>query len=201
MDKFYIKNFDKKNHLLKQDKEENQIYLFSPRTLTWEPIQIDISDASPISDEEAELIIKAAIIATEAHKGAEDKSGVPYIEHPITVFETTECKVPEMVVALLHDVVEDTTITIADLANKGFPPDIVASISAISRMEFEPRDIYLMRVASDKVAKNVKLADLRHNSDISRIKNPTEKDFVRVEKYKQVIETLEKSTNEIFLKW
>lgn len=127
-------------------------------------------------------IAKALQIAVEAHKGAVDKGGNDYIFHPISValhMKTNE----EKIVALLHDIVEDTEITIEDLRKQGFSEKILMAIDAITRRENEDRETYLCRVKANSLAKAVKIADLNHNSDITRIIEPKEKDFERIKKY------------------
>ncbi|MBQ6421379.1 MAG: GTP pyrophosphokinase [Clostridia bacterium] len=132
-------------------------------------------------------------IATRAHRGQTDKGGNPYILHPATVasFVDTPC---EKTVAWLHDVVEDTPTTLADLTNYGFPQQIVSAIDAITRRDGEDRQTYLDRVKNNGIARTVKIADLKHNSDLSRISQNrplTANDHARVEKYREEIKFLE----------
>ena len=132
-----------------------------------------------------DLIGKALEIATEAHKGAKDRGGNDYILHPITV--ALHCKTnEEKTVALLHDVVEDTAITLDDL-RKYFPERIVEAVDAITMRKEEKtaRWDYIQRVKRNRIARRVKTEDLKHNSDLSRIPNPTEEDYERAERYKQ----------------
>ena len=97
----------------------------------------------------------------------------------------------EKIVALLHDIVEDTEITIEDLRKQGFSEKILMAIDAITRRENEDRETYLCRVKANSLAKAVKIADLNHNSDITRIIEPKEKDFERIKKYAKEIKFLE----------
>lgn len=141
----------------------------------------------PTLEELLELAIK---VATKAHKGQLDKGGNPYILHPTAVAASVE-KTEEKIVAYLHDVCEDTEITFADLEEMGFTSEIVNSIRAITKQEGISYDEYLETVKADSNACEVKKADIKHNMDISRIKEPTEKDYKRVEKYKKALAFLE----------
>jgi (p)ppGpp synthase/HD superfamily hydrolase len=136
------------------------------------------------------LLILAIEIATQAHAGQLDKAGKPYISHPLTVMakmDTLESKI----VAVLHDVIEDSDITIGDLVEQGFPSLITEAIAAITKLDGELYEDYILRVKSNAIARQVKIADLMHNMDLSRITNPTTKDFQRLEKYQKVLQQLE----------
>lgn len=131
------------------------------------------------------LYEKALQIAKKAHTGQKDKGGHPYINHPLAVAEKVS-KPEEKVAALLHDVVEDTDITLEDL-EKEFPPCIVTAVDLLTRkkgLEYSPEK-YLEAIRKNETARQVKLADLEHNMDISRIPNPKEKDFRRLEQYQK----------------
>ncbi len=135
------------------------------------------------------LLALAIAIATKAHDGQFDKAGKPYISHPLTVMaqmDTLESKI----VAILHDAIEDSDLKITDLVQQGFPDFIVKAIAAITKLKGEPYEDYILRVKSNAIARKVKIADLTHNMDISRIPNPTEKDFQRLEKYQKVLSQL-----------
>ncbi len=137
-----------------------------------------------------ELLPLARKIAENAHKGQRDKGGNDYIGHPRAVADsvgTTEQKI----VAYLHDVCEDTDITPDDLTEMGFPEKIVDSIRIITKNHKLTYMEYLRKVKADETARTVKIADIRHNMDISRIPQPTEKDFARLEKYRKAIAFLE----------
>ena len=135
-------------------------------------------------------IERAKAIATAAHQGQVDKGGYPYIGHPAAVASMVEGEY-ETAVAWLHDTVEDTDMTLDRLREEGFPEEIIRAVDAMTRREGEPRGEYLERVKADPIARKVKLADLRHNSDISRIPEPREKDYRRVENYQKEIEFLQ----------
>lgn len=134
-------------------------------------------------------ITKALNLAYKAHEGQKDKAGKDYILHPIAVALLVETAA-EKVVGLLHDVVEDTPITIEDLRAQGFSEEIVQAVKAITRGLTESRMSYLKRVKENPIARAVKIADLKHNSDLSRIANPTEADYKRTQEYLREIEFL-----------
>ena len=137
-----------------------------------------------------ELAIK---VATEAHAGQVDKGGKPYINHPQAVaasLTNTEYKI----VAYLHDVCEDTSISFDDLKDMGFTYRIVNSIRLLTKTDELTYEEYLRRLRMDSCARAVKMADLKHNMDITRIPNPSEKDYARIEKYKKSLAFLESST-------
>lgn len=132
------------------------------------------------------MIVKAFCVAYKAHKGQKDKGGRAYIFHPVTVaFHVKGHK--QKVVALLHDVIEDTNVTYANLIDCGFSDDVVQAVKAITKIDGEPYENYLSRVCQNEIAKDVKLADLRHNCDLSRLKTVTDRDKERVTKYKKAI--------------
>lgn len=126
-----------------------------------------------------EELAKALEIAIKAHKGVVGKDGLDYVFHPITV--ALKCNTnDEKVVALLHDVIEDTPMTLDDLRKEGFPDYIVEAVDAITRRKpaesnGAARWKYIERCKANPIARVVKIADLEHNSDLSRIQNPTEK--------------------------
>ncbi len=123
----------------------------------------------------------------DEHAASEDK----LTERLAKAMETDD----EIIVALLHDVVEDTDTTIDDLIEAGFNDNVLNALVAITKRDDESYDEYLEQVRKNPVATKVKLADLKHNSDLTRINNPTEKDYNRVEKYHKYIELLEGSVN------
>lgn len=136
------------------------------------------------------MLIKAFIIAAAAHKGQKDKGGRAYILHPVIValkVKGFKCKT----VALLHDVVEDTPITLEALHKRGFSDDIVNAVDAITKRKNEPYEAYLSRVKNNNIAREVKKADLKHNSNLKRLKVVTDKDISRFKKYKYALQYLE----------
>ena len=141
------------------------------------------------------LTKKALKISFEAHKEQFDKSGIPYVYHPYELASqmTTEA---ETCVALLHDIVEDTSTTFEDLINEGFDGEIIDAIRLMTHNDGSNYFDYVKRIKQNPIAKAVKLADLRHNSTISRLDEITPKDLERVEKYKQAIEILQGNVEE-----
>ena len=110
---------------------------------------------------------KAMRLMFEAHKDAWDKSGVPYVFHPFHVAEQMDDEV-STIVALLHDVVEDTDYTLDDLREMGFPEDAIVALDYMTHREGVPYMDYVRHIKENPVAVKVKLADLAHNSDRSR---------------------------------
>jgi hypothetical protein len=129
-------------------------------------------------------------LARKAHEGQYDKGGRPYIEHPLAV-EKMLVSPRQRIVALLHDVVEDTDTTLEDL--KPFGKEIVAAVDAITKRDSESLKDYLTRIKANPIARAVKIADLTHNSDLSRIPNPTQEDCDRAVRYKEEIAVLRRS--------
>ena len=131
----------------------------------------------------------AYAIALAAHKGQIDKAGMDYINHPLTVSNNCNSE-DEKIVAMLHDVLEDTNVTKDDLLIF-FPEYIVEAIQLLTHKEEDTYMEYLTRIKNNPIAKNVKIQDLKHNMDLSRIPNPTPKDYERLEnKYKPALEFL-----------
>ena len=131
---------------------------------------------------------KAMNIAFNAHLNQVDKSGVPYIFHPIHLAEQMDTE-DECIVALLHDVVEDTDITFTDL-EKEFSKEVIDAVKLLTRNKDMDYMEYVIKLKDNPIAKKVKLADLKHNSDITRLDTVTEKDRLRVEKYSKALEIL-----------
>ena len=134
-------------------------------------------------------IERAIEIAANAHAGQRDKAGQPYIFHPLRVMFRVNGE-HEQMAAVLHDVVEDTSITIDDLAREGFPSEVLRAIAALTKLPGETRLEAAARAAADPIARKVKLADNAENMDLSRIPNPTDKDYARCREYEEVRELL-----------
>lgn len=131
-----------------------------------------------------ELLSKAIHLATNAHHGQFDKGGNPYILHVFAVMNLLENPDEELqCIALLHDVVEDTRITFAELREAGFTERVVSAVALLTKMPGQTYEEYKTGVFSNVDAMRVKLADLTHNSDIRRLKGITEKDIERMAKY------------------
>ena len=124
-------------------------------------------------------------IAQKAHAGQVDKAGKDYILHPMTVASYMDTDT-EKTIAYLHDVLEDTDVTV-DALRKVFPNEIVDTLITLTHRKDESYFEYIQRVSKSKLAKKVKVADLLHNLDITRIKEPTKQDYERLEKYKKSI--------------
>ena len=112
------------------------------------------------------LTIRAMNIAYHAHHGQVDKAGIPYIFHPLHLAESMEDEI-SCCAALLHDVVEDTNITLEDLAQQ-FPAEVVNVVALLTHEEGVDYFDYVRRIKDNPIARKVKLADLAHNSDTSR---------------------------------
>ena len=131
----------------------------------------------------------ALSIAKKAHKGQYDKAGVDYIEHPLFVASLVDTQ-EEKAVALLHDVLEDSPYTAEELILAGLPETIVSAVQILTKEKGQDYQQYLELVKSSPIARRVKLADLKHNSDLSRLATVTEKDLEQLEKYKKAIDYL-----------
>lgn len=134
-------------------------------------------------------IERAIEIAATAHAGQCDKAGQPYIFHPLRVMLRVD-GAHEQMAAVLHDVVEDTSVTLDNLAQEGFPSEVLRAIAALTKLPGETRLEAAARAAADPVARKVKLADNAENMDLSRIPNPTDKDYARCREYEEVRELL-----------
>jgi len=128
-------------------------------------------------------------IAVQVHSGQKDRYGKPYILHVLRVMgrgNTDE----ERLVAILHDVIEDSPMTEQDLRDAGFPEKVVSAVVALSRGESEHWDSYIERVRRNPLAVRVKLADLRDNMDLSRIDKITDEISQRLDRYLQAYHVL-----------
>jgi (p)ppGpp synthase/HD superfamily hydrolase len=133
-----------------------------------------------------EMLGKMLLLATNAHAGQFDRGGAPYILHPLKVMHYLKSEDEELqCIALGHDVVEDTHTTFTNLIDAGMSPRVVSGIRALTKQRGESYDEYKEKVFSNKDAMKVKLADLRHNTDIRRLKGVQEKDLERMAKYQR----------------
>lgn len=131
-----------------------------------------------------ELLNKMLVLATSRHAGQFDRGGNPYILHPLKVMYYLKSDDEELqCIALAHDLVEDTDTTYAELREMGFTERIIQGIAALTKNPGESYDEYKLRVKDNPDAIKVKMADLRHNTDVRRLKGVTEKDIARMEKY------------------
>jgi guanosine-3',5'-bis(diphosphate) 3'-pyrophosphohydrolase len=132
---------------------------------------------------------KAIEIAARAHTGQVDKAGQPYILHPIQVMLRVQGE-DARIAAVLHDVVEDSEVTIEHLRAEGFSDPVLNAVVALTKREGESRIDAAFRAAENEIARIVKLADNAENMDLNRIPNPTEKDHRRMVEYEKVREIL-----------
>lgn len=130
------------------------------------------------------ILARAIALASEKHLGQFDKGGMPYILHPLKVMyflKTDDLEL--MAIAVLHDIVEDCDVTWTDLAAAGMTQRIIDGVSALTKRPGEAAAEYFARIVANSDAIKVKLADLRHNSDIRRLKGITDNDVARMKKY------------------
>lgn len=131
-----------------------------------------------------QVLSNAIALAAEKHKFQFDKGGQPYILHPLKVMHYLKTDDHElMAVAVLHDVVEDCDVTFADLEAMGMTPRIINALRLLTKVPGQTPEEYLEGILTNVDAMRVKLADLRHNSDIRRLKGVTAKDLARLDKY------------------
>lgn len=131
---------------------------------------------------------KAMQIAYNAHQGQVDRASIPYIFHPFHLAEQMDTEA-ECIVALLHDVVEDTDITFEEL-EKEFSSEVITALKLLTHKKCIPYMHYVEALKENPIARKVKLADLKHNSDVTRLDKLTEEDKKRNKKYKKAIEFL-----------
>ena len=130
------------------------------------------------------MLDKMLVIVTNAHHGQFDKGGRPYILHPLRVMSFLKEDDEELqCIALGHDVIEDTSVTYQDLRDAGISERVIVGIEALTKQKGYSYDDYKKQVFGNKDAMRVKLCDLRHNTDIRRLKGVTEKDITRMAKY------------------
>lgn len=137
-----------------------------------------------------DLTKKALKLSFEAHKNQVDKSGMPYVYHPFHLAEQMETE-DAVIVALLHDVVEDTDYTIDDIKELGFSKRVIEALELMTHDKSVPYMDYVAKIKDNPIAKAVKIADLKHNSDLSRLDVVDDKARKRVEKYAAAIKLLE----------
>lgn len=142
-----------------------------------------------------DIITKAFNFACHAHRGVRRLSGEPYIMHPLAVAQIACVEMglgsTSICAALLHDVVEDTDVSFEQLEEMGFPKEAVDAIRLMTHEESVPYEDYVRVIKTNPVAAKVKLADLRHNSDATRLSVMTEKDIRRAEKYRNAMAILQ----------
>lgn len=133
-----------------------------------------------------DLLQRAIAIAEQKHAGQVDKAGRPYIEHPKRVMAAVSNDA-ERIVAILHDVIEDSDVTLDQLAAEGFPAYILDALDSVTRKEGETYEAFVARAATNAIGRRVKYADLQDNADLTRIPAPTVADLARTEKYQRAM--------------
>lgn len=137
-----------------------------------------------------EMLSSMLITATKAHAGQKDRGGKPYILHPLAVMSSLKLELGDddeelLVIALGHDLLEDTDITTDELKAMGMSDRVVDGIAALTKVPGQSYEDYVQRVLSSEDAMKVKLHDLFHNIDTRRLKKVTDKDMERVKKYRE----------------
>jgi (p)ppGpp synthase/HD superfamily hydrolase len=132
---------------------------------------------------------KAIQIAEQAHEGQRDKAGAPYILHPLRVMMKMATEA-EQIIAVLHDVVEDTDWTMEQLQQEGYNREILDALDCLARRDGEEYGDFIKRVKQNPLSVKVKVADLEDNLDVSRLKGVTDTDAKRLEKYQQALKML-----------
>ena len=145
------------------------------------------------------LTKKALQVSFNAHKDQVDKSGMPYVYHPFHLAEQMNDEYSTCV-ALLHDVVEDTDVTLDEIKDFGFPDEVIEALALMTHSDDVPYLDYVRAMKDNTLARRVKLADLAHNSDLSRFDKVDEKAIQRVNKYKQAILILERAEKQSKIK-
>ena len=133
---------------------------------------------------------KAISIAIEAHEGDVDKAGSPYILHPLRIMFQMDTE-EEMIVAVLHDVVEDSDYSFEKLREIGFSERVIEALDSVTKRAGEAYEDFVKRAASHPIGKKIKLADLRDNMDLSRLAKVTDTDLKRVQKYHEALKILD----------
>lgn len=133
-----------------------------------------------------EMLAKMLVLATNAHAGQFDRGGNPYILHPLKVMHYLKTDDEELqCIALGHDVIEDTATTYQDLRDAGMSERVIEAIRALTKQPGQTYEEYKEGVFANEDAMRVKVCDLRHNTDIRRLKGVTEKDIERMVKYQK----------------
>lgn len=135
------------------------------------------------------LLSKMIIFATQKHDGQKCKGGLPYILHPVAVMNNV-ASIDAKIVAICHDLLEDTDATVADLKQLGCSDEIVSAIQTLTKLKGESRIEAAQRVCQNRLACEVKIADVTHNMDLSRLPEITDSAMKRHAQYQQVLEIL-----------
>lgn len=135
------------------------------------------------------MLDKAIKLAVDSHVGQLDKGGNPYILHPLRVMLSMADE-DDRICAVLHDVIEDSDVTLGDLKKQGFSYEVIRTVDCLTKKTGEKYESFLDRVLSDERAIRVKIADIEDNMDLTRIPNASQKDFDRIKKYEQALTLL-----------
>ena len=144
------------------------------------------------SDEKIMDLERAIKIAVDAHSAVVDKGGNPYILHPLRVMMSLET-IPEKIVGILHDVVEDTDWTFEKLSEEGFSEEIINALKSVTKTsENEDYEVFIQRSLTNPIGRKVKIADINDNLDIKRMGKMSEQDLNRINRYKNALDVLTK---------
>lgn len=132
---------------------------------------------------------RAIAIAAQAHQEQRDKAGAPYILHPLRMMAQLHSEA-ERIVAVLHDLIEDTDWTPDQLRAEGFSDEVLAAIDCLTKRDDESYEAFIARASHNALARQVKLADLEDNMDLRRIAEVTDQDLERLRKYHQARQAL-----------
>jgi len=134
-------------------------------------------------------IESAIMIAIKAHENKSDKGGSPYILHPLRIMLEMETE-EEMIVALLHDVVEDSKISLKEIAKYNFDKKIISAIKVLTFSIDQNYEDYIKKISKNKLARKIKIADLIDNMNLKRLPNLDQQDFARINKYHNALKHL-----------
>jgi (p)ppGpp synthase/HD superfamily hydrolase len=134
-------------------------------------------------------LTKAIHLAATHHEGQMDKGGNPYLFHPLRLMMNAFTE-EEQIVAVLHDTIEETSLTLEDLQTEGFSEKVVAAVDSLSRRKKESYEDFILRIKESPLARRIKVLDLQDNMNLTRTKKPTDKDRKRLEKYSSALDTL-----------
>lgn len=178
-------------NVARADFDTNPTQQFQDELFTWACETLNEKIGEYDAERRAAAMLPLAIeIATEQHAGQVDKAGRSYIDHPMRVMRRMRTNV-ERIVAVLHDVIEDGTISLAELRKEGFSHDILDALDSVTRRQGEDYMTFVARAASDPIGRWVKYEDLRDNADLSRIAEPTDADRARAAKCQRAMAQLE----------
>lgn len=171
---------------LQQQEDEEEVSSFNND----ETIQVDWIKLSDLNHRlQMTLLSRAISIATQAHESMRDRGGMPYILHPLRLMMNAS-STEEKIVAVLHDVIEDTSVTILDLKDEGFPHDLLHALNLLTHRKEVPYTKYIEEIAVNPIARAVKLLDLKDNLDLTRLTIGRDRDVDRIVKYQNAYQKL-----------